>query len=201
MVIKIPLYGAFLEYSYLYVDPKTSHAFLIDPGFSYLNILDVINQNRVTVDAILITHGHFDHIGAVNDLREILNVKVYSYSSEYLENPHLNLSYGHNIIIKDTYRLGDIIRLDSNKDFYLKVLYAPGHTKDSVIYYNEDDKVAFVGDVIFKDSYGRFDFPGGNRDELFDTIKNKVLKMDPEMILYNGHTIEVKVKDEIKNYL
>lgn len=201
MVKRINTFGSFLEYCYIYYDDLTKHGFLIDPGASEYNILDIIKTNKITIDKILITHGHFDHIGAVNTLRKELNVEVYSYSNEYLENSYLNLSYySREIIIKDSKRFGDLITLNDNPNFYLKPFYTPGHTNDSVIFVNDKEHICFSGDTIFKNSYGRYDLPGGNRDKLMDSIYNIVLKLDPSTILYSGHSEETAVSLELNNY-
>ena len=201
MVKRISTYGSFLEYCYIYYDEKSRHGFLIDPGDNEYNILDEIIFEDIKIDKILITHGHFDHIGAVEFLRNELEVDVYSYSSDYLENPNLNLScYTDDIIIKGSKRFGDIITLNDNPNFYLKPIYTPGHTEDSVILLNDKEHICFSGDTIFKNSYGRYDLPGGNRDKLMDSIYNIVLKLDPSTILYSGHSEETTVSLELNNY-
>lgn len=189
------------ENAYFYVNDKTNHCFLIDPGSEGKRLFEIAESNNWIIDKILITHGHFDHIGAVNTLRKELNVEVYSYSNEYLEDPYLNLSYYSNeIIIKDSKRFGDLITLNDNPNFYLKPIYTPGHTSDSVILLNDKEHICFSGDTIFKNSYGRYDLPGGDKEKLMNSIYNVVLKLDPKTILYSGHSDATTVEDELNNY-
>jgi len=205
MIKKVKVHGFNSENAYFYIDDKTHHGFLIDPGFESDVLLNTIDENGWTIEAILITHGHFDHIGAINDVREKTNCKVYAgkNASMYLENVEYNLSYycGKEIIIKEYIILnnGEKVYLDSNHNFYLKVMETPGHTSDSVIYYNEEDNIAFVGDTIFKGTYGRTDLPGSSEEHIKESIK-KVLKFNKDMILYPGHSEETTVGVELNNY-
>ena len=180
MIYCIPVCGAFETNCYIYADKK--HGFLIDPGAQPQKLLDFISKNKFVIEKILITHGHFDHIGAVEKMAQKLNVKVYAHknSADYLMNPvkNLSLQFHHSIILKDVNYIydNDIIRLEANPNFTLKVIETPGHTEDSVIFYNEKDKVAFVGDTIFKGSIGNYTFPGGNFDNLMKSIKEKIFR-------------------------
>ncbi len=204
MVTTIPVCGFIDENSYLFSDPETGLGFLIDPGAEEEEILDVIRQKNCTVRAILLTHGHFDHIGAVNGLRKVLNVPVYAHENApaYLENEAYNLSpvplRVENIIpVKD----GEIISLPENPSYNLKVIYTPGHTTDSVVYYCGARGLAFTGDTIFCGSYGNPGFPGGNIKTLFDSIKNRILTLNENTVLYSGHSGPTTVGRERPDYL
>ncbi len=205
MIKKVVVSGFNTENSYFYINEKTNHGFLIDPGFEGDKLLDIIRSNNWIIEAILITHGHFDHIGEVNFLKKTLNCEVYAgeKASIYLEKPENNLGYysGLDIVISD-YKIlkdGEKITLKDNQNFYLKVMNTPGHTADGVIYYNEDENIAFVGDTIFKGTHGRTDLPGSSEDDMQNSLK-KILNLNKKMILYPGHGEETTVENECKNF-
>ena len=86
--------------------------------------------------------------------------------------------------------------MNANKNFGVKMIHTPGHTLDGVIYYSAKDKVAFVGDTIFKNSYGRYDLPGGDMQTLFNSIRTKILTLPADTILLSGHTPPTTVDAE-----
>ena len=206
MIKKVTVKGFNTENTYFYIDSKTSHGFLIDPGYEGEKLLEMIKENKWVIEAILITHGHFDHIGEVNHLKSYLNCDVYAGEKAqiYFRNIEYNLSYmtGHEITIIDysPVREGEKIALKANNNFYLEVMNTPGHTMDGVVYYNKEEKIAFVGDTIFKGTYGRTDLPGSSEDEIQESIK-KILNMDEDMILYPGHSSETSVGEERANWI
>ncbi len=204
MVTTIGVCGFIDENSYLFSDPGTGLGFLIDPGAEGEEIMDVIRKKGCTVRAILLTHGHFDHIGAVNELRKALNVPVYAHENAptYLKNEAFNLSpiplkVENTIPLKD----GQVISLEENPSYNLRVIYTPGHTTDSVVYYCSEQNLAFTGDTIFCGSYGNPGFPGGNIRTLFDSIKNRILTLDENTVLYSGHSGPTTVGRERPEYL
>lgn len=188
--------------AYFYIDEKTKHGFLVDPAAEPEKLLKIIKENGWTIEKILITHGHFDHIGAVEKLAKELDIPYYIHSNgkQYLINPQMNLSsfFEQNISLTDAKYLhdGDYITLSMTPDIKLKVIYTPGHTSDSVIYYDQNNNVAFVGDTIFKDSEGRTDLPGGNHFQLYESIRNKVITLPDNTVLYSGHTEQTTVQNE-----
>lgn len=203
MIVKqVPLCEILTTNAYFYIDENTKHGFLVDPAAEPEKLLQIIKENGWTIEKILITHGHFDHIGAVEKLAQELNVPYYIHNNgkQYLINPQMNLSsfFEQNITLNNAEYLqdGDEIPLNSAPDIKLKVIYTPGHTSDSVIYYDQDNNVAFVGDTIFKDSEGRTDLPGGNHFQLYDSIKNRIMTLPDDTILYSGHTEKTSVQHE-----
>ena len=205
MITKVQVEGYLRENVYFYIDEKTNHGFIIDPGAEPEKLIKVIKDNNWVIEKILITHGHFDHIGAINEIRKQLNIPVYANekSKIYLEDPDYNMSYvvDEDITISQVNYIenNSIVYLEANKDFYLKLIETPGHTLDSSIYLNENEKIAFVGDTIFKNSHGRTDLPGGSEEDMKNSLKT-ILEMDPEIALYPGHSGSTTVKDERKNY-
>ena len=203
-VVMIPVFGQMEENSYFYIDENTKEAFLIDPGAEAQLLMDYAKENGLTIRAILLTHGHFDHIGAANKIQETLSVPVYAFEgSEYLSDPAMNLSamFGEMIMITDYISVSDgtILRLSGRSSRTLRVIYAPGHTTDSVLYYDEAEQLAFVGDTIFKGSYGNYTLPGGDRKTLFTTLRDVVLTLPKETKLYSGHTDMTTVGEERPN--
>ena len=202
MILQVEVRGVFATNSYFYVDDETLHGFLIDPGAEAERLLRIIDEKNFVIEKILLTHGHFDHIGAVETLQENLKVPVcmQKNGAAYVENPIWNLSAYFNLdmTLKNVTYLEDDseIILDANKNFKLKMIPLAGHTTDGAIFYSEKDGVAFVGDSIFRGSVGRTDFHGGNAKQLYDNITEKIFTLPPETILLSGHTEPTTVKAE-----
>lgn len=206
MIAEIPVKGYFEENCFFYIDDETKHGFIIDPGAQADELLEVIKENGWTIEKILLTHGHFDHTGAVDGIRKNLNIPVFAHrrSDEYLLDARKNLSAlcGPAIIVKGAKYLddGDKISLDGNLDFLLKVIYTPGHTTDSVVFYSEKDHVAFVGDTIFKGSIGNYQYPGGNLEDIQRSIIDRIFTLPDETVLCSGHSEQTTVGLEKRRY-
>lgn len=202
MVKELQVQGVFAENTYFYIDDHTRSGFLIDPGAQAGLIYDVIRQNDWHIEKILLTHGHFDHFGAAELLREKLVAPIYIYSGDarYLTDPYLNLSAnsGEPLTVPHYEELydGEEIRLKAHSGFYLKVISTPGHTPGSVIFYSPEDKVAFVGDTFYQHGPGLTNFPGGNRSELESSIVNKILTLPEDTVLLSGHSSPITVGQE-----
>ena len=200
MVLTVPVKGYFEEYCYFYVSDSTRHGFIIDPGAQADQLLDIIKDNGLVIEKILLTHGHFDHFGAVEELREKLNCHVLAHEKAdlFLLNPLMNLSRQcvGDMIIRDTVKFkdGDTIALDEAHS--LRVIYTPGHTP----LYNEKERIAFVGDTIFKESIGNYTFPGGNKDLLIQSIMERVFTLPDDTVLYSGHSEPTTVGAEKRFY-
>ena len=146
---------------------------VIDPGDEVDKIISKINGREVV--GVIITHYHCDHIGALDELVGKYNVLVYD---------RYNLCEGENII----------------SEFMFDVIYTPGHKEDAVTLYFKKDKVMLTGDFIFRDSIGRCDLPGGNIEEMVESIR-KIVKYDRDIILYPGHGDETNLGYEmVHNY-
>lgn len=170
MDIKIIKVGSLEENCYIVSSNKT---IVIDPGDEAFKIINYIESNNLDLSAILITHHHFDHVGAKDFLLEYKNVCVYDIS---------NLTEGNHII----------------SGFNIEVIYTPGHTSDSISYYFKDYNVMFVGDFIFKGTIGRTDLPTGNFNDMQDSLK-KIKEYDNNVLIYPGHGDKTILKDELKN--
>ena len=206
MIAEVPVKGYFEENCFFYIDDRTKHGFIIDPGAQAGRLLDLIRKKGWTIEKILLTHGHFDHTGAVDEIRDALGIPVYAHlrSDEYLLDARKNLSAlcGPPIIVRDVEYMndGDVVSLDADPDFALKVIYVPGHTTDSVMFYSEADHVAFVGDTIFKGSIGNYQYPGGNADDLQRSIIRQIFTLPDQTMLCSGHSEQTTVGAEKRRY-
>lgn len=202
MILQVEVHGFFATNTYFYIDDETNHGFLIDPGAEPEKLLRIIDEKNFTIEKILLTHGHFDHIGAVNDIRAKLDIPVVMHRDGkiYAENADWNLSahFGLNLTLDDVTYLDDgaEIGLSVNPNFKVKLISVAGHTTDGAIYYAEKDGFAFVGDSIFLGSYGRTDFPGGDEKTLFKNIKTKIFALPDNIILLSGHSEPTNVAAE-----
>lgn len=202
MILRIEVHGVFATNAYFYIDDETRHGFLIDPGAQADELLKIIDRENLTIEKILLTHGHFDHIGAVEELQAQLNVEVcmQKNGSDYVKNPVWNLSsyFGLDMTLDEVTYLDDFseITLGANKNFGVKLIPLAGHTTDGAVYYSSKDSVAFVGDSIFLNSFGRTDFPGGEELTLYKNLKEKVLTLPDETILLSGHSDPTTVAKE-----
>ncbi len=202
MIKELTVYDVYAENCYFYIDEVSKAGFIIDPGAQAGVILDVVQRNGWKIEKILLTHGHFDHLGAAELLREKLVAPIYVYPEDatYLTDPRLNLSANSPQIItvphyEELYD-GEIIRLKENSGFYLKVIHTPGHTPGSVTYYSEKEHAAFVGDLLYEHGPGLTNFPGGNRRELEASIINKIFTLPDNTVLLSGHSSPITVAQE-----
>ncbi len=209
MIEKIVV-GPLQENAYFVIDEETKKGIIIDPGAEASRILATIKENKWEIGLILITHGHYDHIGAAEELREELGCDIIAHkgAKEYLEDPEKNLStiFGRDKVqfsadkyISEGEASYDYLLGDLPKTLSFNVFYAPGHTSDSIIFYFERFNAAFVGDVIFKESMGRTDLYGGSGPGLLESIKTQVFTLPEETVLYSGHGSSTTVKYE-KSY-
>lgn len=166
MKIKKVITGVLDENCYVLI--KNNTAIIIDPGDDYLDIKEAIGENKVL--AVLITHSHFDHIGALRNFLTKRSIKIFKKSS----------------LEEKEYTIGD---------FKFKCIYTPGHSKDSVSFFFEENNCMFVGDFIFKESIGRTDLPGGDNNDMKESL-NKLLTFDESITLYPGHDDETTLKYE-----
>ena len=202
----VPVTDVFTTNSYFYIDETTRHGFLIDPGAEPNRLKQIIKDKNYIIEKILLTHGHFDHTGGVEVLSRELSVSYYIHEDgeKFLEDVHYNLSIHCNrrVVLNNAKYLkdGDTITLEANPEIKLDVIHTPGHTPDSVVFYDKDNNNAFVGDTIFKGSVGNPEYIGGDREQLYESIKNKIFTLPPETVLYSGHSDKTTVGTEKARY-
>ncbi len=202
MIKELQVQGVFAENTYFYIDSHTRSGFLIDPGAQARLIYDVVERNGWTIERILLTHGHFDHMGAAGQLSLWLNAPIYVHSADapYLADPRLNLSadYGSPVTVVhyEEFADGEVIRSKENSRFYLEVMHTPGHTPGSVTFYSPMEDAAFVGDLLYQHGPGLTEFPGGDRQTLESSIVNKILTLPPDTVLLSGHSSPITVAQQ-----
>ena len=199
----IPTYGFIPENAYFHIDEKSGSGFLIDPGADAERLIAFAVSHHWHIEAILLTHGHFDHVGAVSEIVDKWKIPYYIHRNGelYLSNSRYNLSCftGQEIYLPDAVLLdeGDCVSLSANPAFSLRLIHTPGHTTDSSVYYNASEHCAFVGDTIFKDSVGATHFPGGDVATLYQSIQEKVLTLPLVTTLYSGHSAPFTVAERM----
>lgn len=192
--------GPFEVNCYLYWDSNSQKGIIIDPGAEAGHIIDNIRQANFIPQAILLTHGHGDHIAAIPQLKEKYDLPVYigENDKELLLNPDKNLSalLGEPLIITPPdYLLEDEQLLDI-RGLLLKVLSTPGHTPGGVCFLDEKEGLLFTGDTLFYGSIGRTDLVGGSYETLIASIHNKILTLPDEIVCYPGHGPQTTVGGE-----
>ena len=179
IVHKMPL-GAYQTNTYIVRDREDSKfCVVIDPGYEANTILDYLDEEGLTAKAILLTHGHFDHVGAVKELAAETGCAVYIHAAESQLPPMMTagaLYYTH------TYGEGD--KISPIEGMEITVLHTPGHTPGSVcLLYGQH---LFSGDTLFQGSCGRVDFPGGSPREMMESL-NRLASLQLNYRVHPGH--------------
>ena len=181
---------------YLVYEEGGSQAVLVDPADNADYLMNLCREQSLIPAAILLTHGHFDHIGAVAELVRAFRIPVYASGKEreLLENPDQNLSsgYGSGISSRDFIPVQDGEKLELIGHIWT-VLETPGHTAGSVCYYLEKDQVLFSGDTLFRESYGRTDFPTGSSRQLIASVTEKLFSLPDDVTVLPGHESQTSI--------
>ncbi len=177
----------------LLYDKVSMQGVLVDPGGEADRLMSECEALGVTIAEIWLTHGHLDHAGGARDIRDKLGVEVIGpHKDDQFWMDTIEESwekYGHKgmgkNIVPDRYlEDGEVLKL---ADVEFKVLHTPGHTPGHVVIYNQELKIAFVGDVLFRGSIGRTDFPKGNHQQLLSSITQKLWPLGGDMRFVPGH--------------
>lgn len=189
----------FQQNTYLLIDNKD--CVIIDPGGDEMDIIEYIKENELDLKAILITHGHFDHILNIKNIMEYKKVPIYigKQDKKFLFDHKFNLSQFIDIKfeLNDEYEIIEIN--DGDTVFGLNCMNTPGHTLGSICYYDEKNKNLFTGDTIFKGTYGRVDFPTGDATMMRDSL-NRILKMDKDIVIHPGRGPSTTIDEEYITY-
>lgn len=198
MKVIMMMVGMMATNCYIVYDEMTNEAIIIDPGSDGPRIMAEIEKRKLQVKYIINTHGHIDHIGANTYVKEATGVEllVHADDAQMLTESKHNLSVlmGKPFSGPAADRLlqeGEIIKLGSTE---FKVLHTPGHTRGGISLVA--DGVVFSGDTLFQYSIGRHDFPGGNYQQLINSIKTKLMPLEDQTIVYSGHGPETTIGEE-----
>ncbi len=177
------------------VSNKEKECLIFDPGEEGGRLVKEIRKNDLKPLAIFLTHAHFDHIGAVDAVREVFDIPVYIHEQEvsWLADPLKNGSGKYaelpNYIVQAP-KEEHIIRKEQIMEisnFTFEAVFTPGHSPGSISYVFKEDGFAIVGDTLFEGSVGRTDLIGGSMPVLIKSIHDKLLSLDEETIIYPGH--------------
>lgn len=197
-VERIPA-GIYAANCYIIGDEKTMKAAIVDPGGDAYKIMIRVKELGYEIVAIILTHGHGDHIGGVMEVKEETNapVMIHAEDAHMLKDPKKNLSslMGENSQFEADRLLKNngIVEVGNLE---LKIIHTPGHTRGGITISCED--CLFTGDTLFQNSIGRTDFEGGDFDTIIKSIKNKLLVFDDKTLVLSGHGPESTVGHEKK---
>jgi hydroxyacylglutathione hydrolase len=176
----------------LLVCPSTQQGVLIDPGGETKRLIGVVEREQAQIQAILLTHGHLDHVGAAAELADYWQVPIIGphpddeFWLQWAErqSEYMGFEPAQPFVPDQWLQEGDCVRFGAQQ---LEVLHCPGHTPGHVVFVHKSAQLAWVGDVLFNGSVGRSDFPRGDHALLIASIRNKLLPLGDEVEFIPGH--------------
>ncbi len=201
MKLKVDQYvvGMVQTNCYFAVNEETKEILVIDPGDCARQLSERIRRDHYQPAAILLTHGHFDHAGAAEELAGEFGIPIYACEEERetLEDPRLNASWmaGNS----STYHADTFVKDEQELDlagFHIRVLHTPGHTVGGCCYYFPYEDVVFSGDTLFAMSVGRTDFEKGSMSDLIRGIREKLMTLPDNTKVYPGHNDVTTIENE-----
>lgn len=202
LIIESVVVGSVGTNCYIVHKKDSEHCFVVDPGDSGDKIANYIRDQKMILDHILLTHGHFDHIQGVRDLKNAIRCEICALDieKELLSDARMNVSAmtGRPEELEADIWLRDGQQFES-AGIAMKVIHTPGHTKGSCCYFLEEQKVLFSGDTLFMESVGRADLPTGNEKDLMQSVREKVLTLPGETKVFSGHGPATSIEYEQAN--
>ncbi|QUB95949.1 MBL fold metallo-hydrolase [Leptotrichia sp. oral taxon 218] len=213
-----------LARSNCYVVKCEKKCFVVDPGEEKMTkVIDFLEKNELEMEAVLLTHGHWDHILGINSMMEYKKVPLFVSENgyEFLFNPELSLCIWQNLEFKVDENLDirklkendvigfDGIIVDKNEKYeknkknksesIFKIIETPGHSSGDICFYSEKEKIMITGDTLFKGTYGRVDLPTSNPIEMGKSLK-KLMQYPEDTKVYPGHSFDTTIGEEKRYY-
>ncbi len=184
--------GPVATIGYLVLDSKSKSAVIIDAPFESTAYFDsVITEKELMVEAILLTHTHWDHIADCSKLAELTNAPVYVNSNDFhrLSNPMEHTIFPLPFKIEAVTEVNFVHDIDKIKvgSLEFEVLFTPGHTEGGICFVEHNEGAVFAGDTLFKESIGRVDLPGGSMPVILESINSKLMVLPDNYVVYSGH--------------
>ncbi|OEH84575.1 hypothetical protein BHU72_08705 [Desulfuribacillus stibiiarsenatis] len=181
---------------YVIYDEQSKNGFIVDPGsLDIHDILEIIESEQLQIQYILLTHGHFDHILGIDELRKVINAPVCIHKDDQIKliNAKENLStfMGSGYEFNAAERVLEDREMLPIANMNIVVYHTPGHTSGGVCYHLGN--YLFSGDTLFAGSVGRTDFPGGSMDQLIDGIRKQLLVLPDDTVVYPGHNEDTTI--------
>ena len=187
---------------YIGINEETKECFIVDPATCPPEFVSYIKNAGLTVKAVLLTHGHFDHIMGLDALLKEFSVPVYAHEAEreVLESEQLNSSAS---MLGQPYSFSGVDYVTNRQElriagFEILVIYTPGHTIGGCCYYIEKEKTLFSGDTLFHGSVGRTDLPTGSMGQLVSSVRDRLFVLPDDTKVYPGHMEETTIGYEKK---
>lgn len=187
---------------YIGINEETKECFIVDPATCPPEFVSYIKNAGLTVKAVLLTHGHFDHIMGLDALLKEFSVPVYAHEAErdVLESEQLNSSAS---MLGQPYSFSGADFVTNRQElriagFEIRVIYTPGHTVGGCCYYIEKEKALFSGDTLFRGSVGRTDLPTGSMGQLVSSVRDRLFVLPDDTKVYPGHMEETTIGYEKK---
>ncbi|BCH58890.1 MBL fold metallo-hydrolase [Agrobacterium vitis] len=186
----------------VFFDSETKEGVVVDPGGDVEDILRMVQENGITLKEIWLTHGHLDHAGGAEDLKDALGIQIIGPHRDDKvlldalegQSARFNLPIKLRNVTPDRFlEEGDVVGFSGHE---FEVLHCPGHAPGHVVFFNRVQNFAHLGDVLFNGSIGRTDLPGGNHQQLLASIRDKVLPLGDDVGFICGHGPGSRIGDE-----
>ncbi|WP_173472061.1 MBL fold metallo-hydrolase [Eubacterium ruminantium] len=206
LIVVTNVLGDLATNCYTVVNTATREAIIIDPAANAEFLLEMIKNQQYKLIKIFLTHGHFDHILGIEGIKKAypdVPVVIGKNDEDILATPAANLSMmfsGNPVALKadETVNDNDVVEILGTK---VKCIEVPGHTKGGMCFYFEENKMLFAGDTLFAGSIGRSDFPTGDGEALVRNIKEKLLVLPEDTVVYPGHNNRTTIgREKVDNW-
>lgn len=196
--LEVGVYGV---NAYILGDKESKEAVVVDPGGNSKQIHSLLKEQGLTLQAILLTHAHGDHIGGIDDLLKLWEVPVYVHENDQYILKDANLNYSSRLPMESVnFESAKILKDGDVLDFgnlLIKVIHTPGHSPGGITF--QVNGCLLTGDTLFKGSIGRSDLEGGNHEQLITSIREKLLILQEDFDVYPGHGPKTTLNQERRN--